>query len=105
MMTAAEPSHVTTFITLVSHPVRWATAQAVMCGSSKAASLWPTTPFLSFVFTILIDEPAPAAMLLAILPLSVGLDFGRKHIRAGRTNCRSAETATPWRVMRNPRAG
>jgi hypothetical protein len=42
--------------------------------------------FLSFACTILIDEPALAAMLLAISPLSVALDFGWKHIRAGRTN-------------------
>ena len=51
--------------------------------------------FLSFVFTILIDEPASAAMLLAILLLSVALDFGWKHIRTGRTNCQSAETGHP----------
>ena len=48
-----------------------------------------------FVFTILIDEPVLAAMLLAILLLSVALDFGWKHIRAGRTNCQSAETGHP----------
>jgi hypothetical protein len=47
------------------------------------------------VFAILIDEPAPAVMLLAILPLSVALDFGRKHIRAGRTKLPVGENRYP----------
>jgi len=52
-------------------------------------------PRHSFVFTILIDEPVLAAMLLAVLLLSIALDFGWKHIRAGRANCQSAETGHP----------
>ena len=40
---------------------------------------------LTFVFTTLIHEPASLVTLLAILVLSVALDFGWKRIRADRT--------------------
>jgi amino acid transporter len=41
--------------------------------------------FVTFVFTTLIHEPASMVTLLAILVLSVALDFGWKHFQAGRT--------------------
>jgi hypothetical protein len=37
------------------------------------------------VFTTLIHEPAAIAALLAIFVLSIGLDFGWKRVRTGRT--------------------
>ena len=40
---------------------------------------------LTFVFTTLIKEPASMVTLLAILVLSVALDFGWKRVRANRT--------------------
>jgi hypothetical protein len=40
---------------------------------------------LTFVFTTLIHEPASLVTLLAILVLSVALDFGWKRVRADRT--------------------
>ena len=40
---------------------------------------------LTFVFTTLIHEPASMVTLLAILVLSVALDFGWKRVRANRT--------------------
>jgi amino acid transporter len=40
---------------------------------------------LTFVFTTLIHEPASLITLLAILVLSVALDFGWKRVRANRT--------------------
>jgi amino acid transporter len=40
---------------------------------------------LTFVFTTLIHEPAAIAALLAIFVLSIGLDFGWKRVRSGRT--------------------
>jgi amino acid transporter len=40
---------------------------------------------LTFVFTTLIHEPASMVTLLAILVLSVALDFGWKRVRADRT--------------------
>jgi amino acid transporter len=41
---------------------------------------------LTFVFTTLIHEPASIVTLLAILVLSVGLDFGWKRVHAGRAS-------------------
>src|SRR2546427_8098486 len=40
---------------------------------------------LTFVFTTLIHEPASMVTLLAILVLSVALDFGWERVRANRT--------------------
>lgn len=40
---------------------------------------------VTFVFTSLIHEPASIAAMLAILALSIGLDFGWKHFHAGGT--------------------
>ncbi len=60
--------------------------------------------FLSFVFTTLIDEPVLAAMLLAILLLSVALDFGGNTSRQAEQTASRRKPVTPWRVMHNPRA-
>ncbi len=40
---------------------------------------------VTFVFTTLIHEPASIVALLGVLLLSIGLDYGWKRIRAGRT--------------------
>jgi len=40
---------------------------------------------LTFVFTTLIHEPASIITLLGVLLLSIGLDYGWKRTRAGRT--------------------
>jgi hypothetical protein len=40
--------------------------------------------FVTFVFTTLIHEPASIVTIVAILALSVALDYGWKHWQAGR---------------------
>jgi hypothetical protein len=40
--------------------------------------------FVTFVFTTLIHEPASIITLAGILVLSVALDYGWKHLHAGR---------------------
>jgi amino acid transporter len=40
--------------------------------------------FVTFVFTTLIHEPASIVMLLGVLVISIGLDYGWKHFHAGK---------------------
>jgi hypothetical protein len=49
-----------------------------------AAILASGVVLVTFVFTTLIHEPASVVALLAILALSVALDFGWKRVRANR---------------------
>ena len=51
----------------------------------EAAIVAAGVVLLTFVFTTLIHEPASMVTLLAILVLSIALDFGWKRVRAGRT--------------------
>ena len=49
--------------------------------------------FVTFVFTTLIHEPASIVTLLAILVLSVLLDYGWKHFQAGKPKPKDVELA------------
>ena len=72
-----------TLITAAHFRVRTETgANVVMLSVAVAAA---GIVLLTFVFTTLIHEPASIVALLAILVLSVALDFGWKRVRANRT--------------------
>ena len=71
-----------TLITAAHFRVRGETgASAPVLGLAIAAS---GVVLLTFVFTTLIHEPASIVTLLAIVLLSIGLDFGWKRTRASR---------------------
>ena len=73
-----------TLITAAHFRVRRETGASVpVLGLAIAAS---GVVLLTFVFTTLIHEPASIVTLLAIVLLSIGLDFGWKRTRASRSS-------------------
>jgi amino acid transporter len=73
-----------TFVTAAHFRVRRETgANVVVLAVAIAAA---GAVLLTFIFTTLIHEPASMVTLLAILLLSVGLDFGWKRTRASQTS-------------------
>ena len=72
-----------TLITAAHFRVRTETGANVVI--LAAAIVAAGVVLLTFVFTTLIHEPASMVTLLAILVLSVALDFGWKRVRADRT--------------------
>ena len=71
-----------TLITAAHFRVRRETGASVLILTLAIATAGVV--LLTFVFTTLIHEPASVATLLAILALSVGLDFGWKRSHARR---------------------
>jgi hypothetical protein len=61
---------------------------AVNGPTSRTLTVRQVVVLLTFAFTTLVDEPATAVALAIILLLSVALDLGWKHIRAGRIPAR-----------------
>jgi amino acid transporter len=83
-----------TLITAAHFRVRGETGASVLILTLAIATAGVV--LLTFVFTTLIHEPASVATLLAILVISVGLDFGWKRSHARRASMSRSGTRS-WR--------